>query len=202
MRKFLNSKGYTLVELLAVILILVSVGGIITAIITASLRGSNRSTNVNEVRQDGNFALTQMARAIRYAKSFEGVKTNGGTFTKDCTVTLPPAGTPTPTPIPYKHIKIIGFDGGETTFSCQDGSADNPKTVSSISAGLNSVNLISSGKVTITSGSCYFICNQQNSNLPPTIDINFTLSPLSQTVIENTVSIPFQTSVIFRNVSY
>lgn len=198
MNKFSNSKGYTLVELLAVILILVSVGGIITAIVATSFRGSNRSINVNQVRQEGNFAITQMSRMIRYAKSFDGVSTNGNSYTTNCVVTIPPPPSPSPTPVEYKYVKITSFDGGVTVFRCQDGLSDNPRTISS-----NSASLVSTSNVSLVADSCYFICSQESVGLAPAIDINFTLTPYNQispVFVENTLTVPFQTSVIFRNI--
>ncbi|OGH11415.1 MAG: hypothetical protein A3B38_01135 [Candidatus Levybacteria bacterium RIFCSPLOWO2_01_FULL_36_13] len=197
MKKFLNSKGYTLVELLAVIIILVSVGGIIIAIVTTSLRGGNRSINVNEVRQEGNFAITQMSRMIKYAKSFDGVSADGSanSYTTSC---LPITITPTPAPVKYKYLKITSFEGGVITFSCKDGASDITNLLSS-----NSANLINTSKVSLVEDSCYFSCNQDNSILSPIIDIHFDLTPYTSVTpvfVENTLTIPFQTSVVFRNI--
>lgn len=197
MKKTFNSKGYTLVELLAVILVLVSVGGIIIAIVTTSFRGGNRSINVNQVRQEGNFALTQMSRTIRYAEGFDGVSIDGSanSYTKNCIVAVPPSPTPMPAPIKYKHLKITSFDGGVITFSCKDGVLDLTNVISS-----NSDNLISTAKVSLVEDSCYFICNQESAASSPIIDINFTLVPSNQKFVENTLTVPFQTSVILRNI--
>ncbi|OGH02547.1 MAG: hypothetical protein A2798_02820 [Candidatus Levybacteria bacterium RIFCSPHIGHO2_01_FULL_37_17] len=188
-------KGYTLIELLAVMIILITVGGIVTAIITSSLRGGNRSVTVNEVRQEGNFAITQMAKMIRYSQGFDGASVNGSSYDPNCIVTLPPPPSPTPTPIKYKYLKFTNFDGGQTEFICKDNASDSPKTISS-----NSANLINAREVTIDQGSCYFICRQSNTALPPSIDIYFTLSATgSSSFIENKLSVPFSTSVVFRN---
>lgn len=188
----LNPKGYTLIELLAVVLILTTVGGVVTAIVATSLRGGNRSTTVNEVRQEGNFAVTQMAKMIRYAQSFDGASVNGIDYDTNCILDTI---TPTPTPSNYKYLKFTNFDGGQTIFSCKDSSLDDPRTISS-----NSANLISSDRVTVVTNSCYFTCRQENSALPPAIDIFFTLSASgSSSLVENKSTVPFSTSVIFRN---
>lgn len=194
MRKIYNSinpRGYTLIELLAVVLILTTVGGIVTSIVATSLRGGNRSTTVNEVRQEGNFTITQMAKMIRYAKSFDGISVNGIEYDIDCII---PTITPTPSPTRYKYLRFSNFDGGTTVFSCEDNSS-NPKKI-----GSNSANLISSDRVTIVNDSCYFMCRQDNSALPPSIDIYFTLTASgSSSLVENKSTVPFSTSVIFRN---
>jgi prepilin-type N-terminal cleavage/methylation domain-containing protein len=197
MKEFFNQKGYTLIELLAVVLILTTVGGIVTAIVATSLQGGNRSTTVNEVRQDGNFAVTQMAKMIRYAQSFEGASITGvsDSYDTNCIPETPPQGQPTPTPKHYKYLKFTNFDGGQTEFICKDRITDNPKTISS-----NSANLISSDRINLVQDSCYFICRQDNSALPPAIDIFFTLSASgSGSLVENKSTVPFSTSVNFRN---
>lgn len=183
----LNNKGYTLIELLAVIIILVSVGTIITAILVTSLRGGNKSNTTNEVRQNGNYIISQMSKMIAYARSFDGVSTDGVTYTADCTVTQPPAPTPTFAPVLYRYIKITSFDGGQTVFSC---------TASSIAS--NGAVLTNSANLNVSS--CSFYCSQANVLAPPTVNVNFTLSKAnSGFFVENQTTIPFETSITPRN---
>jgi prepilin-type N-terminal cleavage/methylation domain-containing protein len=111
-----NEKGYTLVELLAVISILVVVGTIIASILTSVLRSSNKSTNTETVRANGNYAIAQMSKMITYAQKLEGVSVTGNfsdptQYQTDCTAQASP-------PTRYKYIQIKSFDGGITTFSC------------------------------------------------------------------------------------
>jgi|SRR3989344_3429504 len=184
---FNSNKGYTLIELLAVIIILVAVGTIITSILVSSLRGGNRSNTVNEVRQNGNHMLSQMSKMIAYAKSFDGVSIDGVNYVKDCVVTIPPPPTPTPTPASYSYVKITSFDGGQTVFSCGNG------TIAS-----NGASFINTTNLSVSS--CSFSCNQTNFLSAPTIDINFTLSKInSGFFLENQTTIPFETSVTPRN---
>lgn len=169
--------GYTLVELLAVMIILVSVGVIITAILVISLRGSNKSNTTNEVRQSGNYITSQMSKMIAYARSFDGVSTNGTTYVTDCT----------PTPVAYKYIKITSFDNGQTVFSCTG------STIASGTADLIDVN-------TLSASSCNFYCSQINDISPVTINVTFTLSKKnSGFFVENQTSIPFDTTITPRN---
>lgn len=193
---FKNNYGYTLVELLAVIIIIVVVGGIMLGILTSSLRGGNRSTTVNDVRQSGNYALTQMSKMIAYSKVFEGVSDgtvdgNGNLiYQTDCVPASPPAPTPTPTPSSYSYLKILSFDGGETVFSCLAGGTQ--------SIASNGASMINTSGINIAS--CSFSCTQSSLATPPTIDINFTLSKSNGGLFgENQTSIPFSTSVTFRN---
>lgn len=182
-----NNKGYTLVELLAVIIILVSVGTIITSILVTSLRGGNKSNTTNEVRENGNYVLAQMSKMITFAKSFDGVSTDGVNYVTNCIVTQPPAPTPTLAPVSYTYIKITAFDGGQTVFSCSG------STIAS-----NGASLINTSNLSVSS--CSFICSQTNLISSPIIDIDFTLSKSnSGFFVENQTVIPFQTSVTPRN---
>jgi type II secretory pathway pseudopilin PulG len=187
-----SRQGYTLIELLAVMIILISVGTIIASILVLSLRGGNKSTTTNEIRQSGNYAISQMSKMIAYAKIFGGVSTDGSDFNNDCV--LPAVGEGTPTPDPrktYPFVKITSFDGGETIFGCSN--SDN--TLSS-----NSAALINPATM---NASCYFTCSQTDLVSPPTIGIHLTLKKKTQT---NQVLLPefqtvinFDTSVTLRN---
>lgn len=186
--KIKNSQaGYTLVELLAVIFILVSVGGVITSILVISLRGSNRATTVNEVRQSGNYVIGQMSKMISYSSRFEGVSLNGTDYITDCSVVIPPAPTPTPAPISYNYIKITNFDGGTTVFSCSGNSIAS-----------NGADLINTANLSV--GSCSIFCSQDSISGSPVINIKFTLSKgTSGLFSENQTTVPFDTSVTLRN---
>lgn len=182
-----SQRGYTLVELLAVMIILVSVGVVITAILVTSLRGGNKSNTTNEVRQNGNYIISQMSKMIAYARSFDGVSTDGVNYVNDCTVIQPPPPAPTPAPVSYSYIKITSFDGGQTVFSC---------TGSSIAS--NGAVLVNPSNLNLSS--CSFYCTQANILAPPTINVNFTLSKSnSGFFVENQTTIPFETSITPRN---
>jgi prepilin-type N-terminal cleavage/methylation domain-containing protein len=182
-----SQKGYTLIELLAVIIILVTVGALITSILVTSLRGGNKSNNVNDVRQNGNYIVSQMSKMIAYSRSFDGVSTDGVNYVNDCTVVQPPAPTPSIAPVAYSYIKITSFDGGQTVFSC---------TGSSIAS--NGASLTNTTNLNVSS--CSFYCSQTNVLAPPTVNINFSLSKInSGFFVENQTTIPFETSVTPRN---
>lgn len=205
--------GYTLIELLVVVIIITVVGTTIAGIITLSLRGSNRSINVNAIRQSGNFAVSQMTKMISYAGSFEGVAnlvedvdplTKKISYHKQC---ADPNAQ-------YKFLKITSFDQGTTTFICnsKDNSDDsNINMVASYSGSLDKwpippsippsaspqiTKFIDTSKFDIAE--CYFRCSQENVSVAPTIDISFTIERNSS-FAENKVSIPFDTTVGFRN---
>jgi type II secretory pathway pseudopilin PulG len=189
MKKFLKDKnGYTLVELLAVMVVLVAIGTIVSAIITSVLRGSNKANNIEQVRKNGGDALLQIVKSIKFAQSFNGVSTDGVTYTTNCVTSSPPPSSPPQ----YPYLKITSFDGGKTTISC---TSSTPQTIAS-----NSASLIDTQNVAVTS--CYFTCSASDITQPPTIGVNFTLSQKNLGSFgEDKASIPFQTSVTFRNLN-
>ncbi len=188
-----NNRGFTLVELLAVAVVMVVVSVIVTATITSSLRGTTKTNTINDVRQNGNYAIAQVSKMIEYAKSFNGISNDyNGPFDSNC-VNLVPSLTPTPTPSQYKYIAITGFDNGQTTFSCSQ--INNVSTIASNSAPLIDTNLVSVD-------SCSFTCERARITDPPIIGINFSLSKkTTSSLFENKSSVSFKTSVKMRNLS-
>lgn len=211
MKKHIKSeKGYTLVELLAVMIVLTALGTILGTIIISVFRGTNKTNAVTMVRQNGNFALTQMAKMIRNAKRFEGISTTGavGTYVGTCVATSAGAGTPTPTPAQYKYLQITTFDNdARVTFSCQGGSGSNSGYIASSSATINNQPLIDISQVTLNpqnGSTCYFTCTQVNLADNPVIHIFFDLSTKNDlnaaSFFESKSGVlNFQTSIDIRN---
>jgi prepilin-type N-terminal cleavage/methylation domain-containing protein len=171
--KFLKQRGFTLIELLVVMSIFVVVGGLMISVLFISLRGSNKAETVSVVKQNGTFALSQMVKQIRYARSLDAPVS--------C---VPTSNAPTMT------ITSLN-DGGQTTFSCPS-SQTTPITS-------NSAALVDSNAVNVTY--CSFTCAQTNISDPPRVTIQFTLSSKNPSgLVDSQSSIPFQTSVIMRNV--
>lgn len=185
MKKFQN--GFTLLELLVSVIVLVVTGTVTVAILTSSFRGGSKVNVVNNIRQNGSYAILQMSRAIAYAKTFNGVSTDGVNFISNCVQPAPPAPTPTPTPAQYQAVKITSFDGGETIFSC-----------SSSAIASNSASLLAANSVAVVS--CSFTCTQDETADLPLVGINFTLSQEGAGIFaENKTEVPFGTSVTIRN---
>ncbi|MBI3984616.1 MAG: type II secretion system protein [Candidatus Levybacteria bacterium] len=182
-------KGFTLIELLVVMMIIIAVGSIIAGIIVVSLRGGNRSVNVNEVRQTGEYTLSQMTKMVAFAKSFDGIGKlvlGNIVYETDCT---------TQAGVEFTHLKLTSFDNTQTTFICDY----NATTIASQSAS-RTVELINSTKFNLDV--CTFKCTQNSIATAPVIEINFTLSKNSpSTFVENKISIPFGTTVGFRNLA-
>ena len=167
-------RGFTLTELLIAIAVFATTGTIILSILFVTLRTSSKSEKLVILKQNGNTAVSQIVKHIRYAKSLDSPAS--------CPVSPGPALT---------SITITSvLDNGKTTFSCEVGP---PATIAS-----NSASLVDTNSVVVTQ--CSFTCSQPTLNDPPTINFSITLDAKStNNLVETTGSIPFQTSVIMRN---
>lgn len=190
-----SQKGFTLIEFLTVTVVIASIGLVIVGILTSALRGTNKTNVVNTVRQNGNQAIIQMTRTIEYAKSFDGVSVDGSTYTVNCVQATVLTPTPTPTPTLYKYLKITAFDGGKIIYSCMSMPTPTPSYIAS-----NSASLIDINSVKLVTDGCWFTCMQERVTSNPIIGIKFQLMQSgTSTFVENTASIPFETSITFRN---
>ncbi len=180
-----TSRGFTLVELLASIIVLIAVGAIVSGIATSSLRGSSKATVIENIRQNGNYALSRISRSIQYAQTFNGFSNDGIDFNASC----PDSFAPTPTPlVTYDYIKITTLNNEAIIYNC---------TPSSLSA--NGVSLIDTNSVTLTE--CVFSCIQNKSTDAPVIGINFGLQSARKGSLVEFSSPPiiFETSIAVKN---
>lgn len=184
----LHERGFTLVELLSSIVILVAVGSVIAGIITASLRGANKTTTLDNIRQNGNFALAQMSKHIEYAQVFNGLSDDGNKYVTSCPFSLTP--TPTPVATNYKYIKVTQSNNSSIIYNC----TSSPPTLTA-----NKLPLVDLNGVSLID--CSISCIQTNATDVPIIKIKFTLGPKkpSNLVENSTPPIPFETSVTIRN---
>ena len=193
MKKIKNIKGFTLMELLVVIAIMGAVGAIAVGIFSGTLRGGNKAKTLNSVRQDGNYAINQMAKMIAYGEKFEGVSADiplaGAIFSDACPYSA--------TPVSYKHIKIKQHNNsGSVIFSCDLANL----TIASNGASLLEPNVRLHRNVDGTI-ECNFYCQRTSASVSPTINIVFKLSALTQAgnFSESNASVVFETSVKPRN---
>lgn len=181
---FLNLKsqdGFTLVEMLAAMVAFVVVGGIVTAIIITTFRTTNKTNTLTIVRQNGNYALYQMAKTIRNARVLESP--------------FPCANT---SPTPVSSITIKNVDGTNITYSCNI--TPTPATISS-----NGASLLDTTVVSLNTNMCKFSCIQTSPTDLPIVTIQFGLSQITSSKFgdqtASTTAIPFQTSVVVRNMT-
>lgn len=189
----LNSEGFTLVELLASIIVFVAVGAVVAGIVTSSLRGSNKTNVIENIRQNGNYNLAQISKNIKYADIFGGLGNDGISFVTSCPSSTAP--TPVPTTTTYSFIKITPLNGDPTVYNCSGSTL----TVSvQNGTGPTPTPLIDANSFSLTG--CSLSCTQTRSSDTPIIGIGFSLGPKNGGLVENSSPpILFQTSVTVRN---
>lgn len=203
MKKYLSSfifhlsfqKGFTLVELLASIIVFVAVGAVISGIVTSTLRGTNKTNVIENIRQNGNYTLAQMSKNIEYAQTFGGLSNNGVDYVTSCPV-LPAPTPPVPNTTIYTFIKITPPNGSPTIYNCTGSTL----TVSTLNGTTPTPTpLMDTNSFDLTG--CSLSCTQTSSTDIPIIGISFSLKPKNPNGLVENSSPPilFQTSVTIRN---
>ena len=182
-------KGFTLVELLAAIVVVVAVGTVISGIVTSSLRGTNKTNITESIRQNGNYAITRISKDIEYAQAFNGLSRDNSTYTTSCPYSVDP--TPSPITTPYAYLKLTSVDNKSVVYMCDNST---PATFK-----LNNDSLIDTNSISVKS--CAITCIQKNLTDVPIIRISLTLGPKnpSNLLEGSTPDILFETSVTIRN---
>ncbi len=138
-------KGYTLVELLVVIVVFSVVSMVATQTIVAILRGAKKSEGVTKVRQNLDYAMGTMERQLRQAKG----------ITSSCN------GTAT------SSITFNDQFGNPVTFSCVGiNNGNQPASIASSSASLTGND--------ITLSACSFTCTAGSASSPSYVTMTAT----------------------------
>ncbi len=193
-RIFHLQDGFTLIELLAVLVILGIVGSIVVGTLVSSLRGNNKANSINNVKQNGNYAISQVAKMLRNSKRMDVISVNsdGSSPMVNCVATAG-AGTPTPTPRQYTYIKATDINGNANEFACKPMVAPTPAKIQ-----INNEDLIDTNMIHVDG--CYFTCTQTSTTDYPAISVYMNLSQINTTgFFENTASANFETTVVMRN---
>jgi len=170
------SAGFTLVELLAVIAITGVVGTMMFGILFTTLKGADKSESAGTLQENGNFALSQMSRMVRFALDLQSPAS--------CYQSSSSA------PIVTSSITILNADNQPTIFACD-------LTAGTIAS--NSATLLDPSQVVVTA--CSFSCAQATPYDAPALTISFTLNKKNtNALVENNSPTNFQTTVILRNV--
>jgi prepilin-type N-terminal cleavage/methylation domain-containing protein len=182
--KILKSpKGFTIIEVLVVVSVFSVVGVIIGGIFFGALRGTKKTNTITLIRQNGNYAISQMSKMIRFADTLDAPACPGEPAPAMPHTIEPPVITIT-----------SSLDDQKTTFTCDV--ANN--MLASNSASLLNVSTDTNPN-TVILDKCQFTCSR-NQGGPPTIGIDFTLKDKnSGNIVESKASVRFQTSVTMRN---
>jgi type II secretory pathway pseudopilin PulG len=188
------NRGFTLIETLIVMLILVTIGSIILSIFIIALTGTSKTRNQQIVRENGNSAIAQITRQLQYAKTFNYVRLDdGGEEKTDCLI-----GSPDEESIRYEAVSVSSFEDEETILACVDIPAGETSvaTIASVSASVSSpldASLVNIKKVKVVD--CYFTCKQQSLSETPTFGVYLKLSSL----INENNAVLFETTIVPRN---
>lgn len=169
--------GYTVIELLGVVAILVIVSSIIFGILYSTLRGTSK-TNINTVvSQNGSYALSVISNIIIDSRNITQIN---GADISDCTAS--PSGT---------SITLLRLDDSLTTLACEG----DPYTITS-----DSSSLIDTNEVQVMASNCSFTCSQETGDQYgiPRVDVKLTVEDKNTGLFETKASSAFQTSVSLR----
>lgn len=170
------SRGFTLVEMLAVIIVFIIIGSIMLSILVTTFRTSQKTDTLSQVRENGNYVITQMAKSIR-----------------DATGLVAPF--PCVTPATVSAMTILTPDHDQITYDCTIPPSPTPATIAS-----NSASILDTSSVALNT--CSFTCMQDSASELPIIQINFSLKQQSTSTFAEKIVAPvsFQTSVVMRNI--
>ena len=152
----IKNRGFTLVELLISIAIIITSATIVVMIITASYRSSNKTNTIDLVRQAGNLSLTQLTKMIQFADDFQSATDDSGDEVAFCPVDDGASA------IDFKTIEIVS-GGSVKSISCNDNG----------SLSLNDRPLIDDNEYYMNG--CRLTCSQKKYSESPIIGVSFKL---------------------------
>src|SRR5258708_7040639 len=145
-----NSNGYTLIEMLVVIVIFYVISIVAAQTIILTLKGTYKASAISGVRQNVDYALGAMERQLRGAKSITSV----------CDGTS------------ASQINFIDQNNNPVVFSCVGVNGNNlPSSIASSSGTLTSN--------TITISACSFVCTASANGNAPSVTMSVTAKDLS-----------------------
>ncbi len=171
----MKQNGYTLIELIVVIGIVVILLITATGLFYTTLIGGGKTNSAEAVKQAGQYALNQMSYFVYNSRKL---------IPNDEDLTCA-AG--------MVSLGIQNQDLGTTIFSAET-------VLGNVRIASNSGSYLTPGNMTVSAGPL-FNCTQTNTTSPPIIEISFTLQKGVAGVdkARDIVSIPFITNVTLRN---
>jgi len=172
--------GFTLIELMVVVVLFAVLATVGANFFSTILRGSNKVSSINQLKQNGSYAFGIMERFIRNAEMVMSTCDDGTNK--------------------LSSITILNPDNNQTTF---DFSGGRIASVSAWPAPTPSFtfNLTDSSVVLLdVPNTSYFKCTSGNGT-PEKIDIVFTLQPtnMSALPVDKKATVQFQTTISLRN---
>lgn len=188
--------GFSLIELLVGMAIIITSTTIILTIIVSSFRISSKATVVDSARQNGNYAMNRMIRMIQFADRYNGRSRALGAT----------AGIKGSDGGPDWHTDCadndntainINYEGEEKIIQCRN--RNSIYIVDPVPAPPSGEILIITDKIKVAE--CNITCSQISDTASPVISIKYklTIGDSDSVVERKTSSIPFFTSVKMRN---
>lgn len=196
-----HQAGYTLIEMVTVLFILVIVAGVVSGMIFSVLRGSTESNISTNLSQNGNYALSIMSGIIASSESVVDIDGHNNCLSTGTGID----GQPT---YPQStSITLMRSDGDTTTLAFEPDTS--PTNIASSSGSLteagidNSVELLDGSTVKIdtsTGKAYYFLCKQSSQYAIPLVLVKFSLVPVSVTTgVHSTLSQDFSTFILMQD---
>jgi len=168
-----SSLGFTLVEMLAVVAIFVIVGSITMSILVTSFRTSHKTDIITLVQQNGNYALSQVAKTLRNARGLVDP--------------FPCVGQVT-----ASSVTVITPDDQQVTYACSGG------TIAS-----NGASLIDTSTISMPSCTFTCLQTSKSDLPIITVDFSLKQQSSSTLAEQKAslTTVDFQTSVVIRNIN-
>jgi len=178
-----NQKGFTLVEIMVVVVIFGIMGIVASNSLFSLLRGASKTEILKEVKQNGDYTLSVMEFKIRNAKEVL-------TTTYACTGTQ------------QTGIEILNPDDSKTVYSCAAFGfplVNRLQEVYTTPAGVvQTAKYLTTTKVTVANCNAVFSCTSAVSGIE-SVNIRFTLNQVGGTSPEDSATETFATQVNLRN---
>ncbi len=176
--KKIKLHGFTLVELLVVMAIIALFGGAIVSILFSLFRGASKTNTIITLRQTGNYAVDQVTRIVREAKSLDNPTTD------DCD------GSPITSNTIDLTTQDVDLNLQTTSLSCAGGNLTSTTNGSPRT-------LIDGTKVGV---SCNFSCTIDTVSQIPVITFSLSIFQKNDMAnTENSGKLDYSTSILMRN---
>ena len=188
--KQITGKGFTLLELLVVVVIFTLISVVVAQVFFTTMRSNNKTEIVREVKQNGDRAMEIITRLVQNAKFIQ--------LPSSCPE-RPLVGET------IDSVSLTNFDGGQTILACEvkDGIARIASTSASQTVYLMNTNVTLIDPVdktnACTNHALAFTCTSVGDT-PSYITIGFSLRQKNSSAsVVDTASETFQTTVTLRN---
>lgn len=204
-RTFVNTKnlvkvqpqrGFTLIELLIIFGIMAIIGGVTSDLLMGIFKGANKASVMNEIKQNGNYALNFMDRTIRNASSIQLSDSDKIVIQNQENASCIRFWMHTPAPLPNVKNGFISYTTANyCTVSAIDNTLDESTTFPTEGGSLINTDLVSG--VSLTNGN---IAVDSFPGKPSTVSVGFTLSQGEKASSRNdyTAAEIFKTTISLR----